>query len=78
MSQLQAGIIPVTPFEQNCTVLFDPETMEGVIVDPGGDVEIILQTIKENDIKILGEPLPDHSKQEARWVQKLRKSLLLL
>jgi hydroxyacylglutathione hydrolase len=52
MAQIQAGIIPVTPFQQNCTVLFDPDTMEGVIVDPGGDVEIILQTIAENDIKL--------------------------
>ncbi|RYH01741.1 MAG: MBL fold metallo-hydrolase, partial [Alphaproteobacteria bacterium] len=52
MAKLQAGIIPVTPFQQNCTVLFDPDTMEGVIVDPGGDVEVILQTIKENDIKL--------------------------
>jgi glyoxylase-like metal-dependent hydrolase (beta-lactamase superfamily II) len=52
MSQLQAGIIPVTPFEQNCTVLYDPETMEGVIVDPGGDVEVILQTVSENDIRL--------------------------
>lgn len=52
MAQLQAGIIPVTPFQQNCTVLFDPDTMEGVIVDPGGDVEVILETIQENDIKL--------------------------
>jgi glyoxylase-like metal-dependent hydrolase (beta-lactamase superfamily II) len=52
MPQLQAGIIPVTPFQQNCTVLFDPDTMEGVIVDPGGDVELILQTVSENDIKL--------------------------
>ena len=52
MAKLQAGIIPVTPFQQNCTVLFDPDTMEGVIVDPGGDVEVILQTIKENDITL--------------------------
>ncbi|MDO6964198.1 MBL fold metallo-hydrolase [Rhizobium alvei] len=50
MARLQAGIIPVTPFQQNCTVLFDPDTMEGVIVDPGGDVETILQTIRENNI----------------------------
>ena len=52
MAQLQAGIIPVTPFQQNCTVLFDPETMEGVIVDPGGDVEVIVQTVSENDIRL--------------------------
>jgi len=52
MPQLQAGIIPVTPFQQNCTVLFDVGTNEGVIVDPGGDVEVILQTIGENDIRL--------------------------
>ncbi|MFK0273734.1 MBL fold metallo-hydrolase [Ensifer sp. NPDC090286] len=49
---LQAGIIPVTHFEQNCTVLFDSETKEGVIVDPGGDVDLILQTVRENGITL--------------------------
>jgi hydroxyacylglutathione hydrolase len=52
MAKLQAGIIPVTPFEQNCTVLFDPDTMEGVIVDPGGDVDVILQTVRDNKIDL--------------------------
>ncbi|OLP59374.1 hypothetical protein BJF93_11640 [Xaviernesmea oryzae] len=49
---LQAGIIPVTHFQQNCTVLFDTETREGVVVDPGGDVDVILQTLSENGLKI--------------------------
>lgn len=49
---LQAGIIPVTQFQQNCTVLFDSETKEGVIVDPGGDIDVILQTIRENGITL--------------------------
>lgn len=49
---LQAGIIPVTHFEQNCTVLFDSDTKEGVIVDPGGDVDLILQTVRENGITL--------------------------
>lgn len=52
MPQLQAGIIPVTPFQQNCTVLFDAGTNEGVIVDPGGDADVILQTIGENGITL--------------------------
>jgi len=52
MGQLRAGIIPVTPFQQNCTVLFDEETKEGVVVDPGGDVEVILQTLQENGLSI--------------------------
>ena len=49
---LQAGIIPVTHFQQNCTVLFDTETKEGVIVDPGGDVDTIVETIEKNDIAL--------------------------
>lgn len=52
MGQLKAGIIPVTPFQQNCTILFDDETMEGVVVDPGGDVDNILSAVRENGLKI--------------------------
>jgi len=52
MGMLQAGIIPVTPFQQNCTILFDPDTKEGVLVDPGGDVDVILQTVQENGITL--------------------------
>lgn len=52
MGMLQADIIPVTPFQQNCTILFDPDTKEGVLVDPGGDVDLILQTVRENGITL--------------------------
>lgn len=31
-------IVPVTPFAQNCAILFDEDTRQGVVVDPGGDV----------------------------------------
>ncbi|MGY6706897.1 MAG: MBL fold metallo-hydrolase [Rhizobiaceae bacterium] len=52
MGQLKAGIIPVTPFQQNCTILFDEETLEGVVVDPGGDVDNITAAIENNGLKI--------------------------
>jgi glyoxylase-like metal-dependent hydrolase (beta-lactamase superfamily II) len=35
-------ILPVTPFAQNCTLLWCEETMKGAIVDPGGDVDAIV------------------------------------
>jgi glyoxylase-like metal-dependent hydrolase (beta-lactamase superfamily II) len=38
-------IIPVTPFEQNCTLLICPETKELAIIDPGGEPERILHAI---------------------------------
>lgn len=52
MTTLRAGIIPVTPFQQNCTVLFDETTREGVVIDPGGDIDVITRTLAENDIKV--------------------------
>lgn len=50
MGKLQAGVVPVTPFQQNCTILFDDETREGVIVDPGGDVALLIDALTQNSI----------------------------
>jgi glyoxylase-like metal-dependent hydrolase (beta-lactamase superfamily II) len=48
---LKAAILPVTPFQQNCTLLWDPETMRGAIVDPGGDLERIEAAVAEVGMK---------------------------
>lgn len=52
MGQLNAAIITVTPFQQNCTILFDAETKHGVVVDPGGEVERIRKFIEDNSLVI--------------------------
>ena len=52
MGRLNAGIIQVTPFQQNCTILFDDDTKAGVIVDPGGDVDVLVEAIEDNGFKI--------------------------
>lgn len=36
-------VIPVTPFQQNCTLLWCEETLKAAVVDPGGDLERIQQ-----------------------------------
>jgi hydroxyacylglutathione hydrolase len=36
---LRAAIIPVTGFQQNCSLLWCTLTMRGVLVDPGGDLD---------------------------------------
>jgi hydroxyacylglutathione hydrolase len=38
---LKAAIVPVTPFQQNCTLLWDEESRKGAVVDPGGDLDRI-------------------------------------
>jgi hydroxyacylglutathione hydrolase len=35
---LKAAIIPVTPLQQNCTLIWCTNTMRGAFVDPGGDL----------------------------------------
>jgi hydroxyacylglutathione hydrolase len=45
MGQLSGMIVPVTPFEQNCAILWDDGSKRAVVVDPGGDVDRILSAI---------------------------------
>lgn len=52
MGQLQAIIVPVTPFQQNCTILFDGETKKGVVIDPGGDLDRIREAIESQGIDV--------------------------
>lgn len=52
MGQLQVAIVPVTPFQQNCTIIWDDETNKGVVIDPGGDVPQILTAIKEIGLEV--------------------------
>lgn len=44
---LQIAVIPVTPFQQNCSILWCTRTKQAVIVDPGGDVALIRGALKE-------------------------------
>jgi hydroxyacylglutathione hydrolase len=52
MAKLKALIIPVTPFQQNCSLIFDEEAKRGAIVDPGGDLSNILKAIEQSNVKI--------------------------
>ena len=45
-------VIPVTPFEQNCTLLWCEKTRHGAVVDPGGDVPKILAAIAEEGVTV--------------------------
>ncbi len=51
-SGLKAAILSVTPFQQNCTLLWDPATMIGAVIDPGGDLDHIEKAIAEVGMKV--------------------------
>jgi len=49
---LNYQIIPVTPFEQNCSLLWCDETLSAAVVDPGGDIARILSVVKSKGVTL--------------------------
>src|ERR1700690_3410664 len=45
-------IIPVGMLQCNCSILGDPATREGIVVDPGDDVDHILDILRKHGLKI--------------------------
>ncbi|WP_208434075.1 MBL fold metallo-hydrolase [Bartonella taylorii] len=52
MNSFSTHIIPVTPFQQNCTLLFDNEQKVGVLVDPGGDWLRVQEVIQKRGVTV--------------------------
>jgi glyoxylase-like metal-dependent hydrolase (beta-lactamase superfamily II) len=46
-TRLRGTVVPVTPFQQNCAILWDEASKAGMVVDPGGDVDRILAAIEQ-------------------------------
>lgn len=45
MPSLKAAILPVTPLQQNCTLMYDEDSLKGAVFDPGGDVDRIVEVV---------------------------------
>ena len=72
---LQYKIIPVTAFEQNCSLIWCDQTMDAAVVDPGGDLPKIQAQVKELGLKlkkiILTHAHIDHAGGTADLAEKL-------
>ena len=49
---LQYQIVPVTSFAQNCSIVWCDETMQGIVIDPGGDAKQLATLINELGVKV--------------------------
>lgn len=45
-------IIPVTAFQQNCSLVWDEQTMQGALIDPGGDEDKLLATVQQAGVTL--------------------------
>ncbi len=44
--------VPVTPFQQNCSLVWDDQTQDAAVIDPGGDLELLLAEVERLGLKL--------------------------
>ena len=44
--------VPVTPFEQNCSIVWCSDTLSAAVIDPGGDLPRLLDAVKKLGVKL--------------------------
>lgn len=49
---MRAAIVPVTPLQQNCSLIWCTKTMNGAVIDPGGDLPRIKDAIAKAGITL--------------------------
>ena len=57
MATLQIAVIPVTMFQQNCAIVWDKDTRDCMVVDPGGEPGRIADALSRLDLLPQTEPL---------------------
>jgi hydroxyacylglutathione hydrolase len=75
-TRLRGAIVPVTPFQQNCAILWDEASKAGMVVDPGGDVDRILAAIDQTGAVIEKIVLTHGHLDHAGGATGLRDALL--
>lgn len=51
-TRLRGEIIPVTAFQQNCSLIWDPTTMRGALVDAGGEADKLLERVAYHGVQL--------------------------
>jgi glyoxylase-like metal-dependent hydrolase (beta-lactamase superfamily II) len=49
---MRVAIVPVTPLQQNCSLIWCTRTMKGALVDPGGDLDRLKQALAKTGVTL--------------------------
>jgi glyoxylase-like metal-dependent hydrolase (beta-lactamase superfamily II) len=75
MAGFQVTLVPVSPFQQNCALLWEAESRRAAIIDPGADADRILATVArlalEPDVMLLTHGHLDHAGAAAEVKEEL-------
>ena len=72
--------IPVTAFQQNCSIVWCDETMEAAVIDPGGDLDMVLTEVQRLGLTLkqiwLTHAHIDHAGGTAELAQRLNLPII--
>ncbi|MBV9419541.1 MAG: MBL fold metallo-hydrolase, partial [Alphaproteobacteria bacterium] len=51
-TSIKAAILPVTPYQQNCSIVWCTETKRGAAIDPGGDLDQIKAALRMEGVTL--------------------------
>ncbi len=49
---MRAAILPVTPLQQNCSLIWCTRTMKGALIDPGGDLDMLKRGVAKAGVSL--------------------------
>ncbi|RAK50972.1 MBL fold metallo-hydrolase [Phenylobacterium deserti] len=49
---IRAVVVPVTPLQQNCTIVWCAETKKAAVIDPGGEVPRLLDAVRQQGLTV--------------------------
>jgi glyoxylase-like metal-dependent hydrolase (beta-lactamase superfamily II) len=72
---LRYQTVPVTPFQQNCSIVWDDDTKRAAIIDPGGDIDLLLAATERLGVQLeqiwLTHAHIDHAGATAELAERL-------
>jgi len=72
---LRVEVVQVTPFQQNCSIIWCSDTLEGAVVDPGGDTDKITAIIEKHKVNVTQILLTHGHLDHAGGATDLRRQL---
>ena len=75
MGEMKAALLPVTPYQQNCCLIWDEATKQAVVIDPGGEVPRILAAIEQLGLTVQTILLTHGHMDHAGGADELRAAL---
>ncbi|SDM13486.1 Glyoxylase, beta-lactamase superfamily II [Oryzisolibacter propanilivorax] len=72
--------IPVTPFQQNCSLVWCDQTMDAAVIDPGGDLDRLLAAVQGRGLNLkaiwLTHAHIDHAGGAGELAEKLQLPII--